>query len=332
MIWLCPAVGGILLTVTTAPFFFTSARWLRAWFWSAIILFGDAVAFPLKVTALFVGLLAALPICAATVDAPEPGSTLQVTPLQMLLVGICVVFRVFIWPGIAMDWDRVRKWEQEVVRRPKGGLWAHIQAGSHASRERLHTRATTLGLALAEGELKSTPSLAAIPKQSLGLLLVLIASKIAGRAGTPIATELNVLLIFCSVGVFLLAFSKQDHTSNKPDKWLLLTLVPALTLMASRVTIHAWPVELSNFHSAFADLARFSILAAVVALFLRDVGNLFDFGPGSAAPVGFAPLDKKYSFLKTAIQTVQSLANPAHLVSLFIHFDVLLTTLRITLS
>jgi hypothetical protein len=332
LIWLWTAIGGFLLTVTNAPFFFASARQLRAWFWTALILFGEAAAFPLKFIALLVGLFAALPICAASIDIPDPGSVLQFTVLQFILIGMSVVFRVYFWPGIAMDWDQVRKWEQEVVRRPRGRLWAYIQAGSHATRERLNSRASELGLSLAEGELKSSPALAAIPKQSLGLLLIFIASREAGTAHSPLSIELNILVIFCSIGVFLQAVSKQKAVAMKTDKRFLLALFPTAVLMASRLTVTRWPVDISNLYNMINDLSRFSILTAILALFFREIEVLLETRPKAGAEVGFAPLDKKYSFLKMVTHTVQWLAKPTHLVSVFIHFDILLTTLRITLS
>ncbi|NBW80341.1 hypothetical protein EBR21_01175 [bacterium] len=332
LIWLWTATGGFLLTVTNAPFFFASARQLRAWFWTAIILFGEAVAFPLKFISLLVGLFAALPICAASTDIPDPGSVLQLTFPQFILVCMSVIFRVYFWPGIAMDWDRVRKWEQEVVRRPRGKLLAHIQARGHTTRERLNSRAFILGLSLAEGELKSSPALAAIPKQSLGLLLIFIASRAVGTATSPLSIELNILVIFCSIGVFLLAVSKQKSVAMKTDKRFLLALLPTAILMASRLTFTRWSIEISTYCNIISDLSRFSILTAILALLFREIEVLLETRPKTGAEVGFAPLDKKYSFLKMVTHTAQWLAKPAHLVSLFIHFDILLTTLRITLS
>ncbi len=330
--WLLLAFAGVGLTLFSARLVYSSARMLRSFFWMSAVLFGETATVPLYFLSIAVGLVAALPICSAIFSLADNAPTIQLTLGQFFLLGVTLLFRGLFWPAIGIDWSRVRRWEQEVVRRPRGRLWAYVRAPNDSAREQLTQRAAVLGRQLTESELRNSPTFASVPKQALGLLLIFCAILGLPPDFPELQTEGRVLLISCCLWVFGAISMNTGFSKGKNRILLLLMFLFPISLWISRLLTGAWPAGLDVSVVVTHDVSRFSLLSAVFLLVSRDIAQLLELKPASAPEVGSAPIDKRYSFLKKITQTAQWLAKPSHLLALLMQLDVLLATLRITVS
>lgn len=326
------ATVGFTLSVLNAPFVYTIARQLRAWIWMVVILFGEAAAFPLYFLSILVGLCAALPICSTVISLPSVGSSLQLSVLQSSLLMASILFRILLWPAVGLEWATVKKWEQEVVRRPRGRLLAYLQAPNHRTREILSLRATALGQQLAQNELKSSSTLGSIPTQSFGLVLLYCAALTLNPYPTVWQTNAKFLVILTSIFVILRGLNRAPEGKNEPKLSLSMLILIIILFSSAGWFIGLWPEPTRHLQRLVNDFSRFILLAAILTVGSRDLERLLESKPRAGAEVGSAPMNKKFSVLKKITQTTQWLVKPKHLVSLVMQTDILLTTLKITLS
>jgi hypothetical protein len=333
--WLLIGCTGWGLALFSSQFIFPAARQLRRLFWLSIILFGESAVVPLRVLSICFGLCASLPLWATLFSIPAEGSALQLSSVQFWIVGLTLFFRIFLWPALALDWSTVRKWEQEVVRRPRGGLWAYIFAPNHPARRLSVSRAAELGRVLARTELINSSSLRAIPRQSLGLLLIYLMTLSISPANAHLKAESQLLFIVMSGIVFFERLILGIEAKRRIQSLILWSLIPLALVLSTRIFTNLqpslpWPDFI--FSKFTHDLSQFSLVTVVFFLVWQDFKRLLDAQRSAGVDLGSAPVDKRYSVLKKITQTAQWVANPKHFVSILMQFDVLLTTLKISAS
>lgn len=331
--WAPLAVAGAALTLINSGIVFTSARKLRGLFWTAAVLFGEAATVPLHLMSIAVGLIAALPVCSAVLSVSQTGSSMQLSLGQFILLTISVLFRIVFWPAIGADWSKVRRWEQEMVRRPRGMLWANalLTSGSPAQ-EVMTKRASVLGQTVAKSELSNSSTLSCIPKQTLGLLFIFCATLHFPNHFEELRTEVRILLLTCCLWIFATATVAPIEAGKWLKNWFILLFSIPAVLSVYRFATGQWPFGLNLSMVATQDISRLSLLSVVFLLTSRDIAQLLELRPAPAPEVGLAPLDRRYSFLKKITQTSQWLAQPSHLLALLMQLDILLATLRITVT
>jgi hypothetical protein len=331
-LWALLAPLGAALVLLSDRFFYAAAQKMRGHFWTVAILYGEAATVPLRILSMTVGLVAALPVCSAIMTINGQTSFTPLSTGQLFLLFLSVLFRVLFWPAVGADWAQVGRWEQEVVRRPRGMLWVYAFSPKSSGREVYIQRAAILGRTAAAAELREFAKFNSIPKQALGLLLMYYAVMYMPSFFGPLKTELKVVFLTFCLWTFAGNAVVQNEISETAKRLgTALFLIPA-GLWICRLYSGDWPFGFNVSRIITHDVMRLSFLSVVFLLTGRDIARLLDLRPASAPEVGLAPLDRRYSFLKKITQTSQWLAKPSHLLTLFLLLDVLLATLRITVT
>ncbi|MEY3903630.1 MAG: hypothetical protein RL189_2936 [Pseudomonadota bacterium] len=325
------AVFGLALIILNQPQAFASARFIRARIWANVILFGGGAALPLYFLSIVVGLAAALPILSALIPQPSPNVPLPLGHAEPLLLALTLILRIVLWPAIALDWSTVKKWEQEVVRRPRGGLWPRLRRTHHSNRESFALRALQLGSHLASQEIGRSSKIRSNYLKALGILLLYVAVLAIPQDHSELSFKGMLLVALSCCVIFIREMLTGTDFKYKNLKLKIVILCCGILVLAAAVfqLQGAPPPKLS---AVLADSTRFLVLSTILAVITGEFGRLLETRPVSAIEVGSAPVDKKYSILKKITQTAQWLAKPKHLVSVAMQTDLLLTTLRITVS
>lgn len=325
------AASGLALIILNQSQAFAPARFLRARIWANVILFGGGAALPLYFLSIVIGLAAALPTLSALIPQSSPNVSLRLNHAEPLLLGLTLLLRIVLWPAIALDWSTVKKWEQEVVRRPRGGLWPRLRRSHHSNRESFALRARQLGTHLASQEIGRSSKIRSNSLKSLGILLLYVAVLAIPQENSELAFKGLLLVAFACCIVFFREMLTGTDLKYKNLKLKIVILCCGILVLAAVVfqLLGAPPPKLS---AILADSTRFLVLSTILAVITGEFGRLLEMRPVSAIEVGSAPVDKKYSILKKITQTAQWLAKPQHLVSVAMQTDLLLTTLRITVS
>ncbi|MEN9811008.1 MAG: hypothetical protein RLZZ488_2575 [Pseudomonadota bacterium] len=325
------AVFGLALIILNQQQAFASARFIRARIWANVILFGGGAALPLYFLSIVVGLTAALPILSALIPQPSQNVPLRLSHAEPLLLGLTLILRIVLWPAIALDWSTVKKWEQEVVRRPRGGLWPRIRRTHHSNRESFTLRARQLGSHLASQEIGRSSNNPSNLLKALGILLLYVAVLAIPQGQSELSFKGLLLVAFASCVVFIREMLTGTDFKYKNFKLKIVVLCCGILVLAALIfQLHGAPPP--KFSAVLADSTRFLVLSTILAVITGEFARLLEMRPVSAIEVGSAPVDKKYSILKKITQTAQWLAKPRHLVSVAMQTDLLLTTLRITVS
>ena len=169
--WLVTVLIGLVLTCAPTHWVFFPARLIRAVLWMALLSLGAPVAASLRAISIAIGIISALPLFSTLLPALVSGDELSSFSFQAPFLLLVLLIRLLLLPGAALQWSRIRAWEQEVVRRPTNNpfqLLIGIENNSQSVKQRLWR----LSLSLSSSEFSRSNFLEGIPMRASGLLLL----------------------------------------------------------------------------------------------------------------------------------------------------------------
>ncbi|NBO38265.1 hypothetical protein EBU99_06755 [bacterium] len=336
LFWLVPATLGVLLASFSSKAAYALVRRFRGFLWTAFLSTGDLLLFPFTILSLIVSLLAALPLATTLLPASTSSFSAHVSNqphfVPLLLLTLSVFVRFWIYPACNIDWSRVRRWEQEVVRRTETLPPVSLKTLFHGETQARWSRVSQLSRAVVESEMTDSLPLRVLPRRSLGLLLIHSAGLSLAQGAWKNPLELKVAIVGLCITLFFADLRPEARPQEIPWHWLLAGLVPAIALGVFRLHFSHWPIFWSK-HSLFIhDFERFCLLVTVFLFFLRDLRTIIKPLRRRGLEIGTGPVDRRYFFLRKINDNVSWLGNTGNLVLLLIQLDLLLATLRITLS
>jgi hypothetical protein len=171
--WLATVLLGLVLTCAPTHWVFFPARLIRAILWMALLSLGAPVAASLRAISIAIGIIAALPLFSTLLPALVSGGELSSFSFQAPILVLVLLIRLLLLPGAALQWSRIRAWEQEVVRRPANNPFQLLFGnGTENNSQSVKQRLWSLSLGLSSSEFSRSNFLEGIPMRASGLLLL----------------------------------------------------------------------------------------------------------------------------------------------------------------
>lgn len=328
--WLGAVLIGLALTCAPAQWIFYPAQLLRAFLWASMFALGTYILPFLRAASVIIGVISALPLLSTLMpmsvaegDLNSPLGTTGALPFILFV-------RFFFRPGTAFNWPRIRSWEQEVVLRstfPQSPLWP---GAANGPTEHLLKRIWSLSKNMAQVEFKNSPALDGLPLRGTGILILHISALLLPPNLNHFRPELALLIasVALAVGVF-------QSLSNYPA--LRLTLISLLFLPTGALFLirEFFSETTSVWLPKSPTLTRFELIVVAVSVFTLSLATLrrtLIFTRWETPALDSVSVDRRYIFLRKIAEIGKWASTPRNLITLFVQTDLLIATLRITLT